>query len=140
MTSKAYPRANTRALFSAAMAGSALGLGLAAAYLAGVNSVSGLMHIRARALASAEAQGFSDVALQRANDLSPGALAIAQRHDPFTVSGADQRDRQSADFAARLEPSGPSSGRSIRLAVVAPSGAALERSSRAAKSADWRSR
>lgn len=108
MISKAYPRANTRALFSAAMAGSALGLGLAAAYLAGANSVSGLMHMRARELASAEAQGFSDVALQRANGLSPGALAIAERHDPFTVSGADQRDRQSADFAARLEQSNPS--------------------------------
>ena len=35
MISKTYPRANTRALFSAALAGSALGLGLAAAYLAG---------------------------------------------------------------------------------------------------------
>ena len=108
MISKAYPRANTRALFSAAMAGSALGLGLAAAYLAGANSVSGLMHVRARALASAESQGFSDIALQRANNLAPGALAIAERHDPFTVSGADQRDRQSADFAARLEQSSAS--------------------------------
>lgn len=103
MISKAYPRANTRALCSAALAGSALGLGLAFAYLAGANSVSGLMHVRAKALASAEAQGFTDVALQHANSLSPGALAIAQRHDPFTVSGAEQRDRQSADFAARLE-------------------------------------
>ena len=83
MISKAYPRANTRALFSAAMAGSALGLGLAAAYLAGANSVSGLMHVRARALATAEAQGFSDAALQRVNSLSPGALAIAERHDPL---------------------------------------------------------
>jgi spore germination cell wall hydrolase CwlJ-like protein len=105
LISKAYPRANTRALFSAAMAGSALGLGLAAAYLAGANSVSGVMHVRARALVAAEAQGFSDAALQRVNGLSPGALAIAERHDPFTVSGADQRDRQSADFAARLEQS-----------------------------------
>ena len=107
MISKTYPRENTRALFSAALAGSALGLGLAAAYLAGANSVSGLMRVRAKALASAEAQGFTDVALQRANGLSPGALAIAQRHDPFTVSGADQRDRQSSDFAARLEHSDP---------------------------------
>jgi spore germination cell wall hydrolase CwlJ-like protein len=63
------------------------------------------MHIRARAMASAEAQGFTDAALQRVNSLSPGALAIAQRHDPFTISGSEQRDRQSADFAARLERS-----------------------------------
>jgi spore germination cell wall hydrolase CwlJ-like protein len=107
LISKAYPRANTRALISAAMAGSALGLGLAFAYLAGANSVSGLMHARARELTSAEANGFTDVALQHANGLAPGALAIAQRHDPFTISGAEQRDRQSADFAARLEQSDP---------------------------------
>jgi hypothetical protein len=104
---KAYPRANTRALISAGMAGSALGLGLTFAYLAGANSVSGLMHARARALVSAEANGFSDIALQHANGLSAGALAIAQRHDPFTVSGSEQRDRHSADFAARLEQSDP---------------------------------
>jgi spore germination cell wall hydrolase CwlJ-like protein len=104
---KAYPRANTRALFSAGLAGSALGLGLAFAYLAGANSVSGLMHARATALTAAEAQGFTDIALQHANGLSAGALAIAERHDPFTVSGAEQRDRQSADFAARLEQSDP---------------------------------
>ena len=107
MIGKAYPRANTRALFSAALAGSALGLGLTFAYLAGANSVSGLMHARARALTTAEAQGFSDIALQHANGLTPGALAIAERHDPFTSSGAEQRDRQSADFAARLEQSDP---------------------------------
>jgi spore germination cell wall hydrolase CwlJ-like protein len=104
---KASPRANTRALFSAALAGSALGLGLAAAYLAGANSLSGLMRVRARELTSAEAQGFNDAALQRANSLSPGALAIAQRHDPFTIAGAAQRDRQAADFAARLERADP---------------------------------
>jgi len=108
LISKTSPRANTRALFSAALAGSALGLGLTAAYLAGVNSTSGLMHIRARGLAAAQAQGFSDVALQRANGLSPGALAIAERHDPFTVSGGAQRDREAADFAARLDQAGPS--------------------------------
>ncbi|MGZ5983494.1 MAG: hypothetical protein ACXWK7_01030, partial [Caulobacteraceae bacterium] len=67
MISKAYPRANTRALFSAALAGSALGLGLAFSYLAGANSVSGLMHAHARGLASAEANGFTDIALQHAN-------------------------------------------------------------------------
>jgi spore germination cell wall hydrolase CwlJ-like protein len=65
------------------------------------------MHTRATALTAAEAQGFTDIALQHANRLSAGALAIAERHDPFTVSGAEQRDRQSADFAARLEQSDP---------------------------------
>ena len=113
MNSKTYQRANARALLCAAIAGSALGLGLAAAYLAGANSISGLTRIRAKALVTAEAQGFSDVALQRANGLSPGALAIAKRHDPFTISGASQRDRQSADFAARMDRS---DGASLHLA------------------------
>ncbi len=80
-----------------------MGLGLAAAYLAGANSMSGLMHVRARQMASAEGFGFTDVALQRAGAMDAGALAIAQRHDPFIISGAAQRDRQSADFAARLD-------------------------------------
>ena len=103
LISKTYPRANPRALFTAALAGSAMGLGLAAAYLAGANSMSGLTHVRARQMASAEGFGFTDVALQRAGAMDAGALAIAQRHDPFIISGAAQRDRQSADFAARLD-------------------------------------
>ncbi len=59
-------------------------------------------------MAAAQAEGFSDAALQRANGLTPGDLAIAERHDPFSVTGAAQRDRESADFAARLDraPSG----------------------------------
>ncbi len=89
------------------MACTALAGGLTFAYTAGANSPSALLHVRARALATAEAEGFSDVALQRADGLSDGALAIAQRHDPFVVSGAAQRDRQSADFAARLEEADP---------------------------------
>ena len=103
LISKTYPHANPRALRRAALTGSGLGLGLVVAYLAGANSASGLTHLRARQLALAQAQGFSDAALQRAGGLSAGALAIAQRHDPFSISGAAQRDRQSADFAARLD-------------------------------------
>jgi spore germination cell wall hydrolase CwlJ-like protein len=127
LISKTYPRANTRALFSAALAGSALGLGLAAAYLAGANSMSGLTHVRARQLASAEAQGFTDVALQHVQGLSAGGLAIAQRHDPFTISGAAQRDRQSADFAARLEradyaPVGPTAASLMLRPQLGPEG------------------
>lgn len=106
MIIKAYLRADARAPFGAALAGCTLSLGLAAFYLAGVNSTSGLMHSRARGLAAAQAQGFSDAALQRAGGLSSGALVIAQRHDPFNVSGAAQRDKEAADFAARLDQAG----------------------------------
>jgi spore germination cell wall hydrolase CwlJ-like protein len=116
LISKTYPRANARALLGAAVAGSTLGLGLAAAYLAGANAPAGLTPTRDR-LASAAADGYSQVALQRANALSPGALAIAQRHDPFTTSGAPERDREAVDFAARLERSDP--------APMAPTAASL---------------
>ncbi len=121
---------STRALVSAALACSALALGLTAAYKAGANSPSGLLHIRARELTTAQAEGFSDVALQRADGLSDGALAIAQRHDPFIVTGSAQRDRQSADFAARLEqadsaPLGPTPASLVLRPTLGPEGSSF---------------
>ncbi len=39
--------------------------------------------------------------------MQPGAVAIAQRHDPMIVANAALRDRQAAEFAARLERADP---------------------------------
>jgi spore germination cell wall hydrolase CwlJ-like protein len=118
LISKTYPRANTRALFCVALAVSSAGLGVAVAYTAGISSAAGLTQFRARQMLSAQAQGFSDRALEQAQGLSPGALAIAQRHDPFTVSGAAQRDRQSAEFAARLDPTLETSAGSTAVSLM----------------------
>ena len=74
--------------------------------MAGANARAELMHEHARALAQGGDVGFSETALQRVIDgMPPGALAIAQRHDPQIAAGAAQRDRQAAAFAARLERS-----------------------------------
>ncbi|MDP1988073.1 cell wall hydrolase [Phenylobacterium sp.] len=61
-------------------------------------------HARAARLAAGAADGYSEQALQdAAARMDPGVLRIARRHDPFTVAGAAERDRQSAILVARLE-------------------------------------
>jgi spore germination cell wall hydrolase CwlJ-like protein len=84
-----------------------MGLGLAVAYLAGA-SAPGAPAATAHALtlgpASASDIGFSEAALQRViQRMEPGAAAIARRYDPQMAANAAMRDRQAADFAARLE-------------------------------------
>ncbi|HVY34422.1 MAG TPA: cell wall hydrolase [Caulobacteraceae bacterium] len=113
MLTKTLPRASARALLGAAAAGSAVGLGLAGAYLAGASTPATLIHSPSQALASAAARNFSDAALQQnIAQMPPGAQVIAKRHDPFFVANAVLRDRQAAEFAARLQradfaPTGP---------------------------------
>jgi spore germination cell wall hydrolase CwlJ-like protein len=61
-------------------------------------------HARVSRLADGAEGNFSDAALyQAASRMDAGALAIARRHDPYTVSGGAQRDRQSALLVERLE-------------------------------------
>ncbi|WP_293399515.1 cell wall hydrolase [Phenylobacterium sp.] len=57
---------------------------------------------RSARIARAAEGGFSEATLQAAVT-DPGVLRVASRHDPLNASGADQRDRQSAIFAARPE-------------------------------------
>jgi len=97
-------RADARALVGAAMVGSALGLVLGASYMAGGTARTAISHARVARVAAAAAQGYSEAALQtEAQGMSPGALAIAQRHDPMDGAGSEQRDYQAAQFATRLE-------------------------------------
>lgn len=83
-----------------------MGLGLSAAYLAGANAPAAARFALAQTPAPASDIGFSEAALQRTiRVMQPGAIAIAQRHDPQIVANAAMRDRQAAEFAARLERS-----------------------------------
>ena len=108
MISKTFPRANARVLLGASVAGTALILGLSGAYVAGANAPTAMMHARAQRLASAASTGFSDAALQQnLTGMAPGALAIAERHDPQIIANSGLRDRAAAAFAARLERSDP---------------------------------
>jgi len=113
LISNTLPRASAHALLGAAAAGSVVGLGLSAAYLAGASAPSAVMRANAQALAPAAALTFSEAALQQNIALmQPGVQAIARRYDPLLAASAVMHDRQAAAFAARLEradpaPSGP---------------------------------
>jgi spore germination cell wall hydrolase CwlJ-like protein len=114
--SKSQARADWRALSAAAVLGSGVGLGLGAAYLAGGLSRAAHDHSRVERLAEAASDGFSETALQQAAArMDYGVLRVARRHDPFTVAGAAERDRQSAILAARLEQKAGPNSRDLML-------------------------
>jgi len=101
---KSQTRADARALVGAVLVGSASGLALGAVYLAGGLAQTAGQHARVTRLADGASEGFSDVALMNAaSRMDQGALAVARRHDPYTVAGAAQRDRQVSLLVARLE-------------------------------------
>ena len=96
--------ADRRALISAVLIGSGIGLGLGATYLAGGLARTATDHARASRLALAASGGFSEAVLQReAGDMDPGVLRVARAHDPITVAGSAEHDRQTTILAARLE-------------------------------------
>jgi spore germination cell wall hydrolase CwlJ-like protein len=101
---KSQTCADARALIGAVLVGSATGLALGGVYLAGGMAQAASQHARVSRLADGAEGKFSDAALyQAASRMDAGALAIARRHDPYTVSGSAQRDRQSALLVERLE-------------------------------------
>ncbi|MFN3522015.1 MAG: cell wall hydrolase [Phenylobacterium sp.] len=103
------------------MLGAGVGLGLGAAYMAGGLSQTAKDHARAERLAKAASEGFSETALQAAAArMDLGVLRVARRHDPFTVAGAAERDRQSAIFAARLEQTAGRDGNDLMLRASLP--------------------
>jgi spore germination cell wall hydrolase CwlJ-like protein len=101
---KSQTCADARALIGAVLVGSATGLALGGVYLAGGMAQAASQHAQVSRLADGAEGNFSDAALyQAASRMDPGALAVARRHDPYTVAGGAQRDRQSALLAERLE-------------------------------------
>jgi spore germination cell wall hydrolase CwlJ-like protein len=101
---KSQTCADARALIGAVLVGSATGLALGGVYLAGGMAQTASQHARVSRLADGAEGNFSDAALyQAASRMDAGALAIARRHDPYTIAGGAQRDRQSALLVERLE-------------------------------------
>ena len=83
MNSGTQARAEWRVLFSAALIGSGVGLGLGATYMAGGMAQAVTDHNRAERIAQAAAGGFSEsVLLREAEGMTPGALRLARRNDP----------------------------------------------------------
>lgn len=86
-------RADRRALLSAALIGSGVGLALGALYMAGGMARAATDHARAARVAEAAAGAFSESALQReAGD--PAVVRLAQAHDPLTADIGPDRQLQ----------------------------------------------
>lgn len=104
MNTKSQTCADARGLIGAVLVGSVTGLALGGVYLAGGMAQTAAQHARVTRLADGAAGSFSEAALhQAASRMDAGGLAVARRHDPYTVAGDAQRDRQAAVLAARLE-------------------------------------
>ena len=96
--------ARIRPMTAAATFGALVGLAIGCAYLGGTTARATTLRAQAERLEGATAAGFTEEALAAAaGGLDESALAIARRHDPYTVAGGAQRDRQAALFTARLE-------------------------------------
>lgn len=99
-------------LTASALIGSGVALALGATYMAGGMVRTADDQARAARLAEAAIGGYSEATLERdAAAMDPGVLSVARRHDPLTVAGAADRDRQTALFAARLETRHGDAGR-----------------------------
>ena len=74
------------------------------AYLGGQMAQATTLRAKAERIEGASAAGFTEEALAAAaGGLDASALTIARRHDPYTVAGGAQRDRQAELLTARLE-------------------------------------
>jgi spore germination cell wall hydrolase CwlJ-like protein len=112
-TSHADRAARIRPVQAAAAFGALVGLGIGCAYLGGTVAQATTVRAQAERLEGATAAGFTEEALAAAaGGLDASALAIARRHDPYTVAGAAQRDRQAELLTARLEQLRPDNARS----------------------------
>jgi spore germination cell wall hydrolase CwlJ-like protein len=97
---------------AAAAFGALVGLGIGCAYLGGTVARATTVRAQAERIQGATAAGFTEEALAAAaGGLDSSALAIARRHDPYTVAGAAQRDRQAELLTARLEQLRPDNSR-----------------------------
>ncbi|CAN5231846.1 hypothetical protein BH10PSE2_BH10PSE2_17480 [soil metagenome] len=86
------------------MFGGLVGLAVGCAYLGGSVAKATTVRAQAERIEGATAAGFTEEALSAAaGGLDESALAIARRHDPYTVAGGAQRDRQAELLTARLE-------------------------------------
>lgn len=89
---------------AAAAFGGVVGLAVGGAYLGGLAAQASTVRNQAERLQGAGAGGYTQEALaDAAGGLDASALAIAHRHDPYSVAGSAQRDRQAELLTARLE-------------------------------------
>ncbi len=116
-----------RPVAAAAVFGGVAGLAIGCAYLGGMTARATEVRVQAERLQGAANEGFTEEALSAAaGGLDASALAIARRHDPYTVAGAAQRDRQAELLSARLEQLRPAADPMLRRASLStPSASSL---------------
>jgi spore germination cell wall hydrolase CwlJ-like protein len=108
-------RAKARAAVGAGALGAVMSLTFAGAYTAGGMANAADKRADITRLAEAAGGGYSEAALiGAAADQDLAAMAVARRHDPYTVAGAPERDRQASLLAERLELRGRQSVGDIR--------------------------
>ena len=101
---RVHRAAKIRPMTAAAVFGAVVGLGIGCAYLGGATARATTIRAQAERLEGATSAGFTEEALAAAaGGLDASALAIARRHDPYSVAGGAQRDRQAELMTARLE-------------------------------------
>ena len=108
---------------AAAAFGALVGLAIGCAYLGGTAAKANVVRAQAERIEGATAAGFTEEALAAAaGGLDESALAIARRHDPYTVAGGARRDRQAELLTARLEQlrSQPADGGLRRASLTGP--------------------
>jgi spore germination cell wall hydrolase CwlJ-like protein len=129
---KIEARADVRALAGGLVLGAAVGVALGGVYLAGGAARQADAKTEALRFAHAAREGFSNSALQQQTALmTPGELALAQRHDPLAGTPDAQRDRLAAAFASQLmqRPEVPSAQPSTAQPVNLSASANLLRAS-----------
>jgi spore germination cell wall hydrolase CwlJ-like protein len=118
--------ARIRPATAAALFGALLGLGVGGAWLGGAAAKASTLRVQAERIEGATSAGFTEEALAAAaGGLDESALAIARRHDPYTVAGPTRRDRQAELLTARLEQlrAGPADAGLRRVSLTGPTAA-----------------
>ncbi|MGO4409971.1 MULTISPECIES: cell wall hydrolase [unclassified Brevundimonas] len=91
---------------AAAAFGGVVSLAVGGAYLGGAAVQASTVRAQAERLQGAGSEGYTQEAMAAAaGGLDASALAIANRHDPYTGADSAQRDRQAELLTARLEDS-----------------------------------
>ncbi len=107
------------------MFGGLVGLAISCAYLGGTVARATTVRAHAERIDGAAAAGFTEEALSAAaGGMDASALAIARRHDPYTVAGGAQRDRQAELLTARLERLRPTDSGLRRVSLTGAATAA----------------
>ena len=103
-SSRADRKARIRPAAVVVAIGGLVGIVGGASWLGGTVAEATTVRAQAERIKAASSAGFTEEALSAAaGGLDASALAIARRHDPYTVAGPAQRDRQAELMTARLE-------------------------------------